>query len=96
MSGGVKKKGNPQLRLRLPPDHWIWSFPASERNEIARKALDFYRQFGGELQTLKETAREIRELLLAGAVNMSPASPVWKKQKDEDRLLQSLDRLINL
>lgn len=75
------KKGNPQLRLRLPPDHPIWSLPPGQRTERAREYLDLAAYLERRFTALEERLERLEGLLREGRI----ASPRQEDQAQERR-----------
>jgi hypothetical protein len=56
-------KGNPQIRIRLPENHWIWKINDKDlRNEEIRRALDFYHNFYKDIEQIKNVTSKINDL----------------------------------
>lgn len=84
-------KGNRQLQVRLPDDHWIWSIKnARQRNARVKEALDFYYRFADHVEVVRQAAEEIKAVLENGV------SPEKIKQEQGDRLFGSLEKFLDL
>lgn len=46
-------RGNKELRVRLPADHWVWSVQDPfERNAEVRRALDWYWRYRKQFEAV--------------------------------------------
>lgn len=75
--------------MRLPDDHWVWRLNSQERSAEVKKALEFYKKFGDELEAIRLIVEEIKAALTSGIIvnNNKPA--------DDNRLFDALDKFLD-
>ncbi len=90
-----------QLQVRLPDDHWIWELTDGyERSAEVRRALDFYRRFGGEFAAVRNVAEEIKTILAEGNLTFVGQETATRSESgslpDNDPRFAALDKFLNL
>lgn len=86
-----KRKGNPQLQVRLPREHWIWEMDPKMRSLEVQKALDFYRRYHDAWEEMRANLEEIKQLIASGA-----AGSIKEKDETDNRLFETLDKFLNI
>lgn len=84
-------RGNRQLQVRLPDNHWIWSIKnARQRNAHVKEALDFYHRFAEHVEIVRQAAEEVKAALEQGVLSNRT------NQEQGDRLFGSLGKFLDL
>ncbi|MGI9951278.1 hypothetical protein V3F56_02860 [Moorellaceae bacterium AZ2] len=86
-----KSRGNRQLQVRLPPDHWVWTLDSATRSEEVKKALEFYREYRQLMENISAQLEEIRKMLASG----KPQAYEGSLSGEDTRLIDSLDKLLD-
>jgi hypothetical protein len=95
------KKGNPQIQVRLPDNHWLWEIEnSSERNNVVKRALEFYHMFADKIIFIEETTKEIKSTLNNLVLNGSKDKPQQTNDNisntlNEEILFQNMDKFLN-
>lgn len=87
----VRRKGNRQLQVRLPGDHWVWTLDPAIRNQEVRRALEFYRDYRGILDAIRADLKEIKAMLASGSI----AVGTEETRGEDNRLMETLDKFLD-
>lgn len=90
-------KGNRRLVIRLPSDHWVWSYADTHaRNAEVAKALDIYPQLGRRLEAIEHKLEEIKEELRLGELVLThgPAQDGSADAATDRRLLANIHKFL--
>ena len=91
------------LSVRLPLDHWIWD--EKDKNKIIKEALEFYKQFQGDVKAIRNAIEEIDKKLteiytgqVSVRIDQDTADTVDQNGDTgpDPRLLAALDELLDM
>lgn len=89
-SGKRKRRGNRQLQVRLPPDHWVWTLDPATRSQEVKRALEFYREYRKLLKDIRADLEHIKAMLASGNVSVQSG----KISGEDTRLMDIVDKFL--
>ncbi|SMB96686.1 hypothetical protein SAMN00808754_1587 [Thermanaeromonas toyohensis ToBE] len=91
-----KRRGNRQLQVRLPADHWVWTLDSATRSQEVKKALEFYRNYRELLESIRADLEHIKSLLASGVARVQ-AEGVQNEgmQREDARLMNTLEKFLD-
>ncbi|MGB9887085.1 MAG: hypothetical protein ACPLRW_08815 [Moorellales bacterium] len=86
---------NPQLKVRIPRDHWIWRVQdPEERRKRVLEALEFYVRWHDRIEEVLAAVEEMRR---AAAARPGAASGEDRKRSAQDdwRFMAGFEKLMD-